>query len=88
MKRDRDDVIEGSGEVLAEFKGGFYTVKLSPPLGGQVLAKLCGRMQKARIRILPGDRVELEVSAYDTSRARIVYRGQRARHPSGDGNSR
>ena len=79
MKRDREDVIAGSGEVLAEFRGGMFTVRLLPPLAGNVLAKLCGRMAKNRIRVLPGDRVEVEVSAYDPTRGRITFRGTKTR---------
>lgn len=39
-----------------------------------VLAKIAGRMRKFRIRVLPGDRVTVEVSPYDLQRGRIVYR--------------
>ena len=39
-----------------------------------VLAKIAGKMRKHRIRVLPGDRVNVEVSPYDLQRGRIVYR--------------
>jgi len=39
-----------------------------------VLAKIAGKMRKHRIRVLPGDRVNVEVSPYDLERGRIVYR--------------
>lgn len=39
-----------------------------------VLAKIAGRMRKFRIRVLPGDRVTVEVSPYDLTRGRITYR--------------
>ena len=39
-----------------------------------VLAKIAGKMRKHRIRVLPGDRVNVEVSPYDLTRGRIVYR--------------
>lgn len=42
--------------------------------GMQVLAHLAGKMRRFRIRVLPGDRVSLEVSAYDPTRARITFR--------------
>jgi len=79
MKRERDDVIEGTGVCEQEFKGGFYRVRLSPPLAGEVLCKLSGRMAKNRVRVLPGDAVSVEVSAYDTSRGRITFRGTKTR---------
>ncbi len=42
--------------------------------GHEVLAHLAGKMRRFRIRILPGDKVRVEVSPYDLNRARIVYR--------------
>jgi translation initiation factor IF-1 len=42
--------------------------------GHEVLAHLAGRMRRRRIRVNPGDRVRIEVSTYDLSRGRIVYR--------------
>ncbi len=42
--------------------------------GNLVLAQACGKMRKFRIRILPGDTVKLEISPYDPTRGRIVYR--------------
>lgn len=42
--------------------------------GHQVLAHLAGKMRRFRIRVLPGDRVRVEVSPYDLDRGRIVYR--------------
>ena len=41
---------------------------------GEVLGHVAGKMRRFRIRILPGDRVRVEVSPYDLNRARIVYR--------------
>jgi translation initiation factor IF-1 len=42
--------------------------------GHSVLAHMAGRMRRARIRVNPGDRVRVEVSPYDLTRARLVYR--------------
>ena len=39
-----------------------------------MLGHISGKMRRARIRVLPGDRVQIEVSAYDTSRGRLTYR--------------
>lgn len=47
--------------------------------GHQILAHVAGRMRLHFIRILPGDRVEVEMSPYDLTKGRIVYRGERRR---------
>jgi translation initiation factor IF-1 len=75
--RQKDDCIEGTGILDSEYRGGMYRVKLLPPLSGEILAKLCGKMTKFRVRVLPGDVVSVEVSAYDLTRGRITYRGVR-----------
>jgi len=49
-----------------------FRVKLDN--GHEVLGHLAGKMRRYRIRVLPGDRVRVEVSPYDLDRARIVYR--------------
>jgi translation initiation factor IF-1 len=49
-------------------------VKLESSSGHEVLAHVSGRMRKNFIRILPGDRVAVELSPYDLNRGRIVYR--------------
>jgi translation initiation factor IF-1 len=49
-----------------------FRVKLDN--GHEVLGHLAGKMRRYRIRVLPGDRVRVEVSPYDLSRGRIVYR--------------
>jgi translation initiation factor IF-1 len=43
-------------------------------MGHEVLAHLAGKMRRFRIRVLPGDRVRVELSPYDLNRGRIVYR--------------
>jgi len=45
-----------------------------PLLGHKVLAHIAGKMRKNFIRIVPGDRVKVELTPYDTSKGRIVYR--------------
>jgi len=53
------------------------TFKVEIDLKGKkhiVLAHICGRMRKNYIRILPGDKVKVEISTYDLSRGRITYR--------------
>jgi translation initiation factor IF-1 len=44
--------------------------------GHEVIAHVAGRMRKNFIRIIPGDRVKVEISPYDLTRGRIVYRGR------------
>lgn len=67
---------EGSIEVEAvvdeTLPNAFFKVKLSN--GHVVLAHISGKMRKHYIRILPGDKVRLELSPYDLNRGRITYR--------------
>ena len=50
------------------------TFKVDLDNGHQIMAHAAGKMRKFRIRIVPGDRVQVEVSPYDLTRGRIVYR--------------
>ena len=68
--------IEAEGTVVEAFKGTRFRVKLDN--GHEVLAYLSGKMRKYYIRILLGDRVKLELSPYDLTQGRIVYRYKRA----------
>lgn len=69
---NRDDVIEMDGVVQEALPGTLFRVKIDDSL--TVLATLAGRIRKNRIRVLPNDRVTIEVSAYDPSRGRITWR--------------
>ena len=60
------------GEVVEAFPNGMFRVKLDN--GHEALGYTAGKMRRFRIRIFPGDRVKLELSPYDLSRGRIVYR--------------
>ena len=60
------------GEVVEAFPNGMFKVKLDS--GQDVLGYTAGKMRRHRIRIFPGDRVKLELSPYDLSRGRIVFR--------------
>ena len=60
------------GEVVEALKNLNFRVELEN--GHVVLAHLAGKMRRFRIRVLPGDRVRVEVSPYDLNRGRIVYR--------------
>jgi translation initiation factor IF-1 len=71
-KEPRDDKLEFMGTVEEALPNAMFRVKADNDLG--VLATVSGRMRRHWIRILPGDRVSVEVSAYDPSRGRITYR--------------
>ncbi len=68
----KDDAIEVMGTVLETLPNAMFRVELDNK--HQVLAHISGRMRKHFIRILPGDRVQLELSPYDLTRGRITYR--------------
>lgn len=62
------------GQVIEALPSTHFRVKLDE--GREILAHLAGRLRIARIRILPGDRVTVEMNPYDEKRGRIVYRGK------------
>jgi translation initiation factor IF-1 len=68
----KDDVIEVEGTVIEPLPNAMFRVELEN--GHKVLAHISGKMRMHYIRILPGDRVKLELSPYDLSRGRVVYR--------------
>ena len=68
----KDDAIEVTGSVLETLPNAMFRVQLDN--GHEVLGHVAGKMRRFRIRILPGDRVRVELSPYDLDRARIVYR--------------
>ena len=72
----KEEKLELSGEVVEALRNGMYRVVLES--GHQVLAYTAGKMRKFRIRIVVGDQVRVEVSPYDLSRGRIVYRARNA----------
>lgn len=69
---DKEEAIELEGTVLEPLPNAMFRVKLSN--GHTVLAHISGKMRKYYIRILPGDKVLLEMSPYDLSKGRITYR--------------
>jgi len=71
MTKD-DDKIQVEGQVVEALPGTQFKVRLEN--GHEVLAYLSGKMRKYYIRILLGDRVRVEMSPYDLTRGRIVYR--------------
>ncbi|MFH5804304.1 translation initiation factor IF-1 [Alienimonas sp. DA493] len=68
----KEEAIEMSGEVAEALANTQFRVKLDN--GHMVMAHVAGKMRKHFIRIVPGDRVLVEVSPYDFNRGRIVYR--------------
>lgn len=60
------------GEISAVLAGTMFRVKLAS--GHEVLAHISGKMRKRFIRLVVGDKVKMEMSPYDISKARIVYR--------------
>ncbi len=68
----KDDVIEVSGVILESLPNAQFKVKLET--GQVILAHISGKIRKNYIRVLLGDRVKVELSAYDLSRGRITYR--------------
>ncbi len=67
-----DDVIEVRGKVVEPLPNAMFRVELES--GHKILAHVSGKMRMHFIRILPGDRVLLQISPYDLTRGRIVYR--------------
>jgi translation initiation factor IF-1 len=68
----REDSIEMEGTVVEPLPNAMFRVELDN--GHKVLAHISGKMRMHYIRILPGDRVVVELSPYDLSRGRITYR--------------
>jgi translation initiation factor IF-1 len=69
----KDDHVELAGTIVDTLGGGQYSVKITES-GREVRARLCGKMKQFRIRVIPGDRVKVAVSPYDTSHGMITYR--------------
>lgn len=63
-----------AGEVLEALPSLKFKVRLED--GSEVLAYLAGKLRMFRIRILPGDRVNVAMSPYDTTKGRIIYRNK------------
>ncbi|MGA3084948.1 MAG: translation initiation factor IF-1 [Thermodesulfobacteriota bacterium] len=70
----KEDAIEVEGTVVETLPNAMFRVKLDN--GHRVLAHISGKMRMHFIKILPGDRVTLELSPYDFNRGRITYRSK------------
>lgn len=68
----KEEAIEAEGTVVEPLPNAMFRVELDN--GHRVLAHISGKMRMYFIRILPGDRVKVELSPYDLNRGRITYR--------------
>ena len=68
----KEEKIEMEGEITEALPSTMFRVQLED--GPSVLATISGKMRKHYIRILPGDKVKVELSPYDLTRGRITYR--------------
>lgn len=66
------DTTEYKGIVKKALPNTFFRVELED--GREILAHLSGRMRRYRIKVLPGDRVDVEMTKYDETKGRIIYR--------------
>jgi translation initiation factor IF-1 len=69
---DKEDVIRFDGIVLEQLPNAMFRVELESKK--QILAHISGKMRMNYIKIIPGDKVTLEMSPYDLTKGRIVYR--------------
>lgn len=72
VSMEKEEAIEVEGVVVEPLPNAMFRVELEN--GHRVLAHISGKMRMHFIRILPGDRVKVELSPYDLTRGRIVYR--------------
>ncbi len=68
----KEEKIEFEGEVVEALRSGMFRIALDN--GHETLGYTAGKMRRFRIRILPGDRIKVELSPYDLTRGRIVFR--------------
>ena len=68
----KEDMLQFEGEVTESLPSAMFRVKLEND--HEIIATISGRMRKHYIRILPGDRVAIEISPYDLTKGRITYR--------------
>jgi len=68
----KEEKIEIEGKVTESLPNAMFKVELDN--GHKVLAHICGKMRMNYIKIFPGDRVRIEMSPYDLTKGRIIYR--------------
>jgi translation initiation factor IF-1 len=72
IKDDEEKAVEVEGEISSVLAGTMFRVRLES--GHEVLAHISGKMRKRFIRLVVGDKVKMEMSPYDLTKARIVFR--------------
>lgn len=68
----KQDLIQQDGEIIEALSNAMFRVRLQN--GHEIVAHISGKMRMNYIKILPGDKVKLEMSPYDLSKGRITYR--------------
>ena len=74
----KEETIQMQGEIVETLPNATFRVKLEN--GHIILGHISGKMRMHYIRILPGDKITVEMSPYDLSKGRIVYRGERRKN--------
>ena len=74
MKMAKEEAIEVEGKVIEPLPNAMFRVELEN--GHRILAHISGKMRMHFIKILPGDKVTVELSPYDLTRGRIIYRAK------------
>ncbi len=69
---EKEQKVEVEGSVVESFRSGMHRILLDN--GHETLGYTSGKMRRYRIRINPGDRIKVQISPYDLTRGRIVYR--------------
>ncbi len=72
MQKAKEEAIEVEGRVMQSLANTTFRVQLD--IGGEIIAHIGGKMRKHYIRIIPGDRVKVEISPYDLTKGRITFR--------------
>ena len=70
----KEDKIQVEGEVKEALPNAMFKVKLDMANSPEILCQISGKMRMHYIRILPGDKVTVDISPYDLTRGRITYR--------------
>ncbi|MDP3990698.1 MAG: translation initiation factor IF-1 [Candidatus Nealsonbacteria bacterium] len=74
MTNQNKDKIKKSGIVIETLPSAHFKIKLDE--GNEIIGHLAGRLRMFHIKILPGDKVTVEMSPYDETKGRITYRGK------------
>ena len=75
MGKPKKNLYQKKGVVLEALPSAHFRVRLDD--GSEIIAHIAGKLRVYRIKVLPGDRVTVEMSPYDEKRGRIIYRGKK-----------